>query len=1254
MNCRGLGDKQKRRDLFHLLKSKASSICCLQDTHFTKEMENFIRSEWGYEAYFSSFNSRSRGVCCLINPTFEHKVNRVKGDVGGNYIILDITIEDIDVTLVNMYGPNYDSPSFYENILEIVHDFNNAFTIYCADWNLIQNPLLDMKNYFRINNPQARQKVLNIIESENLTDPWRYMNPNKHAYTWRQRTPLKQARLDFFLVSKEFMSFIDQATIEHGYRTDHSMITLTCSFRKFERGKGVWRFNNSLLKDPKYVNLVKSVIKRTVNQYSTTLIEDIQDLQIQSPDFEINDQLLFETILMEIRGETVKYASIKKTNMIKEQKEIETKIMSLQDQVSSGNNDKITELENQEQKLKEIREKIIEGVMIRSRARWVENGEKPTKYFCGLEKRNYINKTIDKVQLGNGHTIKEQKLILEEVRNFYSKLYREENLEDKDLESLNLGEHPKLSNLVSEKLEGPLSIEEILSTLKNMKNEKTPGICGYSVEFFKFFWKDLGYLLQRSLNHGYFSGIMSVTQRQGIITCLPKGNKPRQFLKNWRPITLLSVPYKIASGCIANRIKTVLDTLINEDQKGFTKGRYIGENIRLLYDILQITEKEKIPGCLVLIDFEKAFDTISWQFMFKVLKYFNFGNSIITWIKTFYNNISSTVIQSGFLSRSFDVERGCRQGDPLSPYLFILCAEILAEMIRKNENISGIVLNNKENKLSQFADDTSLTLNGSEKSLKETFKTLETFRKISGLKVNLDKTKVVWMGSKKHSQDKLCPNLNLEWCDGQFDSLGVTFSVDLDNMIDLNYAKVKVEITKLINQWQMRNLSVLGKITVVKTLALPKLNYLIMSIPNPPNVFCEDIQKMFFKFIWGNKPDKVKRSQLVQVYALGGAKMIHLQDFVDSLKATWVRRLVKYPSNLQNYFNHIVNTQMPIAEIGPIMLKNIIKEIDNEFWKDVFKSWIKILVTFYKQNNKYSVLANSIWMNDNIKIDGKPVFYKSWFEKGIKFIQDLMIDEQNFISYQEFIEKYAFQPNFIHYLSLINSVKSFVNSQSHSNRTTVAYPAIPPQIQFLLQKDKGCQDFYSLLIKERATKPISENKWETILQMNNGDIAWHIVHQTPFKVCVDVQLRWFQYRLINRFLATNSFLSKINISESPLCDLCQEYQENIEHIFLQCTKTKVFWQQFINLVNEKTNLNINLTDKIIICGNGYRDKMLNFILILAKRFIYSSKLQKKDLLLKNFIEVLKKTYKIEKNYYEQNCDVEKFEKRWVEWKRILI
>ena len=181
-------------------------------------------------------------------------------------------------------------------------------------------------------------------------------------------------------------------------------------------------------------------------------------------------------------------------------------------------------------------------------------------------------------------------------------------------------------------------------------------------------------------------------------------------LSNWRPITLLNVDFKIAAKAIAKRLESILPNLIHPDQTGFVKGRYIGENIRLISDIMEYTKLQKIPGILVSLDFRKAFDSIEWPFIMKTLDYFNFGLDIKRWVSTFYTNIESTVLNNGFATNWFKPSKGVRQSCPLSPYLFILSAEILAHKIRQDPSYKGIKIFGSEVKLYLFADDANIFL----------------------------------------------------------------------------------------------------------------------------------------------------------------------------------------------------------------------------------------------------------------------------------------------------------------------------------------------------------------------------------------------------------------------------------------------------------------------------------------------------------------------------------------------------------------
>ena len=198
---------------------------------------------------------------------------------------------------------------------------------------------------------------------------------------------------------------------------------------------------------------------------------------------------------------------------------------------------------------------------------------------------------------------------------------------------------------------------------------------------------------------------------------------------------MLSVIYKLASAAIANRIKPLLNDLISHNQNGFVPGRYIGESTRLIIDIMHLAENNKIPGLLMLIDFEKAYDSISWKFIYKVLPYMGFTDPFIAWIKLFNTDIQTTIMQSGIMSEFIKIGRGCRQGDPISWYLFIMAAEVLNILITYNDKVTGITVNGFEFKLSQFADDTTLILDGSCQSIESALNILEIFGTYSAVKL---------------------------------------------------------------------------------------------------------------------------------------------------------------------------------------------------------------------------------------------------------------------------------------------------------------------------------------------------------------------------------------------------------------------------------------------------------------------------------------------------------------------------------------
>ena len=158
-----------------------------------------------------------------------------------------------------------------------------------------------------------------------------------------------------------------------------------------------------------------------------------------------------------------------------------------------------------------------------------------------------------------------------------------------------------------------------------MGNNKSPGSDGLSAEFYKVFWDVIKTYYINSVNHSFVNGQLTQLQKQSILTLIPKPGKNLETLDNWRPLSLLNVDYKIATKTIANRINKVISSVVESRQTGFIKGRFIGENVRTIFETINFLNNNNKPGLLLFADYEKAFDSLDHDFMFKSLKQFNFG-----------------------------------------------------------------------------------------------------------------------------------------------------------------------------------------------------------------------------------------------------------------------------------------------------------------------------------------------------------------------------------------------------------------------------------------------------------------------------------------------------------------------------------------------------------------------------------------------------------------------------------------------------
>ena len=312
---------------------------------------------------------------------------------------------------------------------------------------------------------------------------------------------------------------------------------------------------------------------------------------------------------------------------------------------------------------------------------------------------------------------------------------------------------------------------------------------------------------------------------------------------------------------------------------------------RILEELLNYVEENNKPCLLFFSDFEKAFDSVDHNYMFNVLKHFNFGDSLIKWVKTFYTYASSCVLINGFITDNFIIERGVRQGCPLSPYLFIIVIELLSNYIANNPDIKGVRINEKELKNTLFADDATFIADGTKQSFEKLIDVLDNFEKISGLKLNESKCNVLRAGSLKSHTNIYSRQKGFQWSSTHAKALGITFTTNRTNTLKLNLDPKIEEFKTCLKQWEHRKLTLLGKITVIKTFALPKLIYPLTVLQTPDTATIKTINDIMYKFLWDNKPAKIKREVLIKHYENGGIKMIDIQKFINSLKCSWIKRI---------------------------------------------------------------------------------------------------------------------------------------------------------------------------------------------------------------------------------------------------------------------------------------------------------------------------------------------------------------------------
>ena len=1017
LNANGLRNAKNRCKLFRQLKGKGE-IVLLQETHSQPADEKYWPNLLGGgKMYFAHGDSNARGVAIYFDKNIDFQVKYTYQDGDGRILMILIELDGINVCIINAYAPNLSSntidkqthENFFEHILEKMNDIKTTHKvsefILGGDFNLIRDSYYDAYGGSPILYHRSINIIDKIIQEHSLSDVFRELNPTERLYTYSPgglnvRNIFR--RLDYILIPDTWVKDVTTTTITPAIHSDHRIVKI--AFRKGSpsKGSGLWKHNDKLNENSDYIDEFNRKFPDWAKEADT--LDDPRSR--------------WDFLKFCIKGHSRQF-SIKRAKRQREFKENAEKNMAdIDHKLRQSPEDEGLALQYAQAKMTfdNILEEENESLRFRARVQVYEQGEKSTEFFYRQIRQNTSRCNISTLNI-NGTISDDSVEINKAIFNYYRNLYKEDAeistiiARDPCTEFLD-NDMPKITSDQRLECDKNITNTEVRNILfKDLNKKKSPGNDGITVGLLQTRWELLEPYFMNCINYAIELGELSPSQRQGVVRLIEKKNKDRRNLDNWRPISLLNVDTKIFSKLLANRIKLVLPNIISYEQTAFVKDRYIGENAQLIQGLIEYCKRKQESGLMLAIDFRKAFDSVSHKFLFKVLEHFGFGQNFIGMIKTLHQGAENAIMNEGSTTQYFKLERSCRQGDCLSPYLFILVMETLCHRIKHCPNIRGITCNNTEHKYGAYADDLTVFVKD-RASLLELINILKNFRKFSGLEININKTEGFVLGEDGEQFKNL--NINLV---SEIKITGVTFGYDSDKVEDLNFNPILVKMARRFNDWKGRNLSLLGKVLVSKAQGISQLVYIATMIMVPDWVI-KQATSLVYKFIWGG-PDKITRQLACKNYDQGGIRAPNIALLVDALHGTWIARFCKPGGH--GWKNFMAEELAMVGCNKHCLTGNFSPNIDKSrktILAHAIKVWSKITKPAnYKEITQ--ILEASIWMNADIATrKGVPLIDHTRGHTLIK-VKDLLNDAGHLASFDELNQKGLPHGDYLSWMSIM-------------------------------------------------------------------------------------------------------------------------------------------------------------------------------------------------------------------------------------------
>jgi exonuclease III len=750
-------------------------------------------------------------------------------------------------------------------------------------------------------------------------------------------------------------------------------------------------------------------------------------------------------------------------------------------------------------------------------------------------------------------------------------------------------------------LDGPITVDELDKAFKDSNFKSAPGSDGVSNNFIKVIWSLIRFPVLQYTEHCFRTGMLTSNFSTACIKLIPKKGD-LSLIKNWRPISLLSCYYKIVSRVINHRLGTVVEKITGRGQKAYNGKRYIHEVILNLSMAIESCKNTGKSGVIISIDQQKAFDSVLHGFCKEAFKFFGFGEKFINMMSVLGDARHARVqLEDGILTDSFPLGRGRAQGDSPSPRQYNIAEQVFLLKIEFDPVISRlsytpvierpvpayyvdaniaeeIFMNTGTEKTESFADDANIITEQKYECVYRVKELMDEFYLVSGLKCNVEKTSIMFIGPDNHHEQEKIRELGFMVVEN-FKCLGFEISRTGDQW-ENNWLSAQRRIRALIHEWNGYGLSTHGRVAVAKTFLISQLTYL-GAILAPSNNLLNCLQEMIDNFVLRGTP--WSRKTLYQPPDRGGLGMIKLSDFFIALKCSWLKRIFKEGIN----DNWRLNLMSKIF-FKPICIRPHLLDPGLPLEYNIGSAIWQFLLTFWRsgKNLLYAPLMHN------------PLFIRGLDGGGVA---DMRVLDENIVGIRNY------HASVQGWLSLrcadflgINGLKSYdeVNENLDLIITPVAYMAIRRSIVLAFRKSKIalamdtgkslealllCKNKKSFIFRHWLTeaahieasgiKLIQKLCEITNIRVPDPDICEKNLGYWSNNF-LPVNLKEFSLKLSRNSLPVNARLAAryrtvpdLHIDES--CRLCRRYtgigptpRETFLHFFYECRTTGFVLEKF--------------------------------------------------------------------------------------------